>query len=277
MHMAEGRPLLFARKPAPVQVCWLAYQGTTGLDTMDYRLTDPHLDPPGMFDRYYSEESVRLPDAFWCYDPLVTDLEVSPLPAIEKGYLTFGNLNSIAKVNPTVLKLWARVLKAVDRSRMVLLAPPGSVRQSMLDVLTQEGIEPGRITFVAFQPRLPYLMEYHQIDVVLDAIPSNGHTTSLDAFWMGVPVVTLVGQTVVGRAGLSMLRNLGPPDLVAETPEQFVQIAVQLAGNLDVLSRLRAMLRGRMQRSPLMDASRFARGIEAAYRWMWERWCLSRS
>jgi predicted O-linked N-acetylglucosamine transferase (SPINDLY family) len=261
MHMATNRILVFARKPAPVQVCWLAYPGTTGLSTIDYRLTDPHLDPPGPDDRHYAEQSIRLPDCFWCYDPLAGQPAVNPLPALAQGHVTFGSLNNFCKVNAAVLKLWA---------------PEGASRAYALEQLQREGIAKDRVTFVASQPRAQYLEIYHHIDVGLDSFPYNGHTTSLDSFWMGVPVVTLVGQTAVGRAGACQLRNLGLPEWIAATPEQFVTIAVAAAGDLARLGQLRATLRDRMGKSPLMDALRFARNIEAAYRGMWQRWCASR-
>jgi protein O-GlcNAc transferase len=287
MHMARNRMLVFARKPTPVQVTWLAYPGTTGLSAMDYRITDPHLDPPGLFDRDYSEESIRLPDSFWCYDPLVDSpdpaLEVSALPALARGHVTFGCLNNFCKVNRAVLKLWAEVLKAVGRSRLMMLANEGSHRRRTLDFFAAEGIGRDRVTFVSQQPRPLYLKQYHGIDIGLDTFPYNGHTTSLDSFWMGVPVVTLCGQTVVGRAGLCQLTNLGMPDLigpdragtelVAATPEEYVRIAAELAGDLPRLAHLRSTLRARMEASPLMDAPRFARNLEAAYRHMWRRWC----
>ena len=225
MHMARNRLLVFARKPAPVQACWLAYPGGTGLSTIDYRITDPYLDPPGLYDGSYAEESNRLPDTFWCYDPLDDEPAVNALPAEENGYLSFGCLNNFCKVNPVVLKLWARVLKAVDRSRLTILAGEGSHRRHALDLLAEEGVARDRVIFVAHQPRQQYLQYYHGIDVGLDTVPYNGHTTSLDSFWMGVPVVTLVGQTVVGRAGLCQLTNLGLPELIASSPERYVQIA----------------------------------------------------
>jgi predicted O-linked N-acetylglucosamine transferase (SPINDLY family) len=273
MHMAHSRLLVFARKPAPLQVCWFAYPGTTGLGTIDYRLTDPYLDPPGLNDRHYSERSVRLPDTFWCYDPMGAEPAVNDLPAREKGHVVFGCLNNFCKVNAAVLSLWARVLRAVDGSRLMMLAKEGSHRQHTLGLLEQEGVASDRVTFVALQPRLRYLELYHDIDLGLDTFPYNGHTTSLDSFWMGVPVVTIVGQTAVGRAGLSQLTNLGLPELAANTAEQFVGIAVGLAEDLPCLSKLRASLRQRMQRSPLMDGPRFARNIEAAWRTLWRRWC----
>ncbi len=277
--MAHNRLLVFARKPAPVQVTFAGYPGTTGLRTIDYRITDPYLDPPGLYDGCYSEESIRLPDSFWCYDPLDNQPAVNALPAAEKGYICFGCLNNFCKVNPQVLKIWARVLKAADRgymvpgSRLTILAGEGTHRQDALDLLAEEGVAGDRVTFVGNQPRPQYLTYYHGLDIGLDTVPYNGHTTSLDSFWMGVPVVTLAGPTVVGRAGLSQLMNLGLPELIASSPEQYVQVAAELAHDLPRLSGLRASLRDRMRASPLMDAPRFARNLEAAYREMWRRWC----
>ncbi|MGA2440075.1 MAG: tetratricopeptide repeat protein [Tepidisphaeraceae bacterium] len=275
MHMPHGRPLVHARKPAPVQAAWLAYPGTTGMDTIDYRLTDPYLDPPGLNDRFYSETSIHLPETFWCYDPLITNLAVNSLPAQSHGIVTFGSLNNFCKVTDRALQLWARVLKAVDRSRLILLCPEGSHRQPLLELLQREGIHLDRIELVPHQPRRQYLEIYHRIDIGLDTYHCNGHTTSLDSYWMGVPVVTLVGQTVAGRAGLSQLTNLGLPQLIAQTPEQYVEIAAALAADLPRLAELRHTLRSRMEKSPLMDAPRFARNVEAAYRRMWRNWCAT--
>jgi predicted O-linked N-acetylglucosamine transferase (SPINDLY family) len=272
LHMARNRLLVFARKPAPVQVTFAGYPGTTGLSAIDYRLTDRYLDPPGFNEQCYSEESIRLPDTFWCYDPLTDQPAVSPLPALEKGHVTFGCLNNFCKINDSVLKLWAQVLGAVDHSQIVVLAGEGSHCRRTRDLLQQQGIAPERVIFAAARPRPQYLALYHAIDIGLDTFPYNGHTTSLDSFWMGVPVVTIAGQTVVGRAGLSQLKNLGLPELIADSPEQFVSIAVELAGDLPRLGKLRATLRERMRGCPLMDASAFTRGIEAAYREMWRRW-----
>ena len=276
VHTADNRLLLFARKPAPVQVSWLGYPGTTGLTAIDYRLTDPYLDPPALFDAFSAEESLRLPDTFWCYGPQTDEPPVNALPALESGAITFGSLNNSCKVNDQCLALWARVLKAVPRSRIILLAPRGPARDRVVARLVDQGIAASRIEFAPRQSRPEYLKLYHQIDVGLDPLPYNGHTTSLDAFWMGVPVVTLVGKTPVGRAGWSQLCNLDLRELAAETPEQFVAIAVQLASDLPRLEDLRRTLRQRMQQSPLMNANRFARNMESAYREMWRRWCRDR-
>ena len=264
MHMAGGRPLLFARHPAPVQVAWLAYPGTTGLSAMDYRLTDPYLDPPGVHDAWYAETSVHLPNTFWCYHPLAEGPAVGPLPALSRGHVTFGCLNNFCKVNPGVLALWNRVLEAVPGSRLLLMANPGRHRQTVLEAFS----DPSQVTFTPFLPREDYLALYGGLDLCLDTCPYNGHTTSLDAMWMGVPVVTRVGDTVVGRAGWSQLQNLDLPGLAAFDDDSFVAIAVDLAGDLPRLAELRTGLRSRMEASPLMDAPRFARDLEAAYRKM---------
>jgi predicted O-linked N-acetylglucosamine transferase (SPINDLY family) len=262
--------LAFARKPAPVQVAWLAYPATTGLEAMDYRLTDPYLDPPGTKDQFYSEKSIRLPNTFWCYDPLTSAPVANPLPADRNGHITFGCLNDYRKVNDGVLKLWARVLNAVPDSKLLLLCPQGSPRQRAMNSL---GVAPGRVEFLDRIPRARYLQYYHRIDVGLDTYPYNGHTTSLDGLWMGVPTVTMCGETAVSRAGFSQLSNLGLSELAASDEEQFVDIAARLGKDVARLRELRSSLRERMMRSPLMDAQRFARDMEQAYRSMWRQWC----
>ncbi len=338
LHSAANRLLIFARKPAPIQVTWLGYPGTTGLDAIDYRLTDPWLDPldseelsqesgtakrsvssrevgrlliwarrsrrpghgrlririaplavPSERDKdprigtkepCYSERSVRLPDCYWCYDPCGVvaadnpDMpRTGPLPALSAGFVTFGCLHNFWKVTDQTLELWAGVLAALPRAQLLLVAPPGPPRERVVRKL---GVTPERVRFVPYQLWRPYLETYPQIDLCLDTVPCNGGTTSMDALWMGVPVVTRVGPTVVGRAGSSLLHNLGLSELVAHSDEQFVKIAIDWAGDLDRLGKLRSTLRQRMERSPLMDRARFARNVEAAYRQMWRAWCAGR-
>jgi predicted O-linked N-acetylglucosamine transferase (SPINDLY family) len=274
LHLAGNRLKVFARKPAPVQVTFAGYPGSTGLAAIDYRLSDPYLDPPGEIDEsIYREKTLRLPDSFWCYDPFDADEVVGPLPVSETGYVTFGCLNNFCKVNAAMVGLWGKVMVAVSRSRLVLLASQGSHRRRVVDQLGAAGIEPARVEFVVYGPRSEYLKVYHRIDVGLDSFPYNGHTTSLDSLWMGVPVVTLAGQTPVSRAGWCQLSNLGLGELAGRTPEQFVQIAVELASDQPRLRLLRRALRRRMETSPLMDAPRFARNVEAAYSQMWGAIC----
>jgi len=270
MHMEGNRMLMFARKPAPVQVTWLGYPGSTGLRTMDYRLTDPYLDPVGMDESVYSEKTLRLPDSYWCYQPSGDEPEPNDLPALKNGFVTFGCLNHFPKINSLVLGQWARVLLAVPNSRLLILAPPGHARQRVLRELAQLGIKRGRVRFADRQPRLDYFRLYHQIDIGLDTFPYAGHTTSLDSLWMGVPVVTRTGNTAVSRGGASILSNAGLAELIARTSDEYVSIARRLASDLPKLAQLRSTLRKRMQASPLTHAAQFARDMEAAYRFMWK-------
>jgi protein O-GlcNAc transferase len=273
LHMSGGRPLLFARKPAPIQISFLAYPGTTGLKTVDYRFTDPHLDPPSLNDAFYTEKCIRLPQTVWCYDPLTNEPQLNDLPALSAGHVTFGCLNNFAKVHDAVLEVWAKILTTVGGSRLILLAPEGSCRRRVLEKMK---LDESRIQFVGFQPRPEYLKTYHKIDLGLDTFPVTGHTTSLDSLWMGVPVVSLYGESAISRAGLSQTTNLGiAADFAAKTPDQFIALAVKWANDLPNLSRLRATLRNRMTNSPLMNAPQFARNIEEAYRQIWRSWCVS--
>lgn len=265
MHMAHGRLGVFARRPAPLQVAWLAYPGTTGADCMDVRLSDPHLDPPGTDDRY-SERTRRLPETFWSFEPLIAGLSVSELPAARQGFVTFGSLNNFCKTNEGTFALWAQVLRSLPTSRLLLLAPRGHSRERTHSLFEEHGVASERVEFVDFQPREEYLRTYSRIDIVLDTVPCHGHTTSLDAWWMGVPVVTLVCDRTVGRAGLSQARNLGLEELCTDTPEAFRSRAVALASDLERLATLRGALRGRIERSPLMDVRRFARHLEQTLR-----------
>jgi predicted O-linked N-acetylglucosamine transferase (SPINDLY family) len=273
LHSAGNRMLVFARKPAPVQVTMLGLPTTTGLSTIDYRLTDPYLDPPGASDADYSEQSIRLPHCYWCYEPAPGTPPVGPLPARANDFVTFGCLNPLGKVNRQVLELWVKVLHTVNDSRLVLHAPPGSQRVAIRSLFGEGGIAPARIGFVARAPHLDHLRRYHDLDLSLDPFPYNGHTSTLDSLWMGVPVVTLAGRTAVGRGGASILSNLGLPELIAQTLEQYVAIAATMAADRARLAELRAGLRGRMRASPLMDGGQFAADVEAALRWMWRRWC----
>jgi predicted O-linked N-acetylglucosamine transferase (SPINDLY family) len=272
MHMANNRVAVFACKPAPVQVAYLAYPGTTGLATMDYRLTDAFLDPPGETDAHYTERSVRL-RSFWCYDPPQETPPVGPLPAERNGYVTFGCYNNFAKASQPALELWARVLQALPGSRLVLLAPATRCRDSVHRLFQRAGITGDRIAFVARADLSTYFQRYHDIDVGLDPIPYNGHTSTLDSLWMGVPVVTLAGRTAVGRGGVSILSNVGLPELIARTPEEYVAIAAGLASDRPRLSALRAGLRARIEVSPLRDRRQFAADIESAFRAMWQHRC----
>jgi predicted O-linked N-acetylglucosamine transferase (SPINDLY family) len=298
-HMAKSRLPVFARQPAPVQLSFAGYPATTGLPAIPYRISDKWLEGDfrlPIFDCRLGEasmrtgtsetaaalpylkkghESVYLLDSFWCYDPCGTALGVNDLPAQTNGFVTFGCLNNFCKVNDLVLNLWARVLQAVPESRLILLAGSGSHRQRTCNYLDRQGINTSRVQFADPRPREKYLRLYHELDIALDTFPYNGHTTSLDAFWMGVPVVSVAGETPVSRAGWSQLSNLGLPELAAQSEDAFVDIAIVLARDIPRLADLRRTLRSRMEASVLMDAPRFARQIETAYRAVWREWCAS--
>jgi predicted O-linked N-acetylglucosamine transferase (SPINDLY family) len=270
-HM-EKRLLTFARKPAPVQVTYLGYCSTTGLRVMDYRLTDPFLDPPGQ-PHCYSEESVNLPETYWCYEPPEDLPPVGPLPALSRGHVTFGCLNNFCKVTLPTLTVWRDLLCALPGSRLILHARPGTHRERVLRFLAEEGVDSGRVEFAGLTRTPQYFERYSQIDIGLDPFPYAGGTTTCDALWMGVPVVSLAGKTAVGRGGLSILSNIGLPELVAQTPVEYIGICKDLAADWPRLGSLRAGLRQRLLGSPLMNAARFVRNVEAAYRMMWQRWC----
>jgi predicted O-linked N-acetylglucosamine transferase (SPINDLY family) len=273
LHTAHNRLLVFARKPAPVQVTMLGMPSTTGLETIDYRLTDSYLDPPGESDGDYTEQSVRLPHCFWCYKAAPDALATSALPAQRRGGVTFGCLNQPAKASRPALELWARILRSVPGARLVLHAPAGSHRDALRALFEAGGVSADRVEFVPMVPLVSYLERYHDIDLCLDPFPYNGGTTTLDALWMGVPVITLAGRTAVGRGGTSVLSNLGLTELIARSTEQYVAIAAAWAADLPRLARLRSELRRRMQSSVLMDGKSYAANVEAAFRQMWQTWC----
>jgi predicted O-linked N-acetylglucosamine transferase (SPINDLY family) len=270
LHSANNRLLIFARKPAPVQVTYLAYVGSSGMTAMDYRLSDPYLDPAETDLSVYSETTVRLPRSYWCYPP-GSEFPVAPAPAIERGFITFGCLNNFAKVSPAAIDLWSTILAATPRSRLILHAPPGAHRQQITARLERFGVAGDRIEFVPKQSRHDYERMHARIDIALDPFPYGGGITTCDALWMGLPVVTLSGTTAVGRGGRSILSNVGLPELIAFSPEEYVRIAIDLSRDLDRLAALRKGLRERMLASPLMDAHGFARDVEAAYRQMWRK------
>jgi predicted O-linked N-acetylglucosamine transferase (SPINDLY family) len=246
------------------------------MDAMDYRLSDPYLDPSESDLSLYSERTIRLPETYWCYRSTGPTPDPSPPPVATAGYLTFGCLNNFAKVSPPALDLWAEILQGVPRSRLIVHAHPGTHLDAVRERFAGKGVSPDRLEFYLERGNWPkYLQAYGRIDVALDPFPWGGGVTTCDALWMGVPVVSLVGRTAVGRGGASILANVGVPELVARTPQQYVQIATDLARDLPRLAELRRTLRGRMQASPLMDGPRFARNVEAAYRQMWRNWCAT--
>lgn len=274
LHTARNRLPIFAYKPAPIQATYLAYPGSSGLDTIDYRITDPHLDPLDAEPWPETEEPFRLPETYWCYQPNVDPRpEVARLPALVRGHITFGCLNNLCKVTPATLATWSRLLVAVPHARLMLHAKPGGHRARLLSFFAANHVDSSQLDFVDHLPAAQYFQAYQSIDIGLDPFPYPGGITTCDALWMSVPVISQAGPSPVTRGGLSVLSNVGLSELVARSTDDYVEKAAALARDLPRLGMLRATLRGRMERSPLMDAARFARNLEAAYRVMWHRWC----
>ena len=276
-HMGENRLTVFSRKAAPIQVSWLGYPNTTGLTAIDYRLTDALADPPGLTDRFYTERLVRLSRGFLCYRPPESAPTVGPLPSITTGAITFGSFNNLSKITSGTIELWSSILHAVPRSRLMLK------NASFTDIPTREpyylefekyGIKRDRLDFRGMHRELTdHQSVYNEIDIALDPFPYNGATTTCEALWMGVPVITLAGKMHAGRVGVSILTQMELTDFIADGPDDYVRIAVELANNPLRLSELRGTLRHRMGASPLCDAKAYTRAVEEAYRTMWRNWC----
>ncbi len=268
-HLGGGRLLALARRPAPVQVSYLGYQGTTGVAAVDYVLTDDFVDPPGA-EMLYVERPWRLPRPFFCWQPPADAPAVGPLPLLRAGHVTFGCLNSVAKATPAAVALWGRVLSAVPHSRLVMMTTQCRATDARLRAgFAAAGVPPARVRFVGRSAVAEYLQRYDAIDVALDPVPFVGHTTTLDAAWMGVPTVTRAGDCYAHRYGGSALRAVGLADLVAESDDAYVRAAVSLATDGPRLARVRAALREAVRASPVCDAAGFTRDLESAYRQMW--------
>ncbi len=276
-HSGHNRLLTFARKPAPVQITYLAYCSTTGVDAIDYRVTDRFLDPPGEWSAY-TETSIHLPRCYWCYAvPPLPDARPPPATERRPGPPTFGCLNNFAKVTDLTLDLWARLLRRVPDARLLMYARTEAHRERVRRALREAGVEESRAAFVGRQTLADYLETYRLIDVALDPHPYGGGTTTCDALWMGVPVVSLAGRTAVSRAGSTLLAHAGLEHLVARNAEQYVELAAGLIRDAGGRAALRRELRGRIEASPVMAAPRFGRDLEGAFRVAWQAWCESRA
>ena len=276
-HTAGNRIPLMALKPAPVQVSYLGYPNTSGLAVMDYRLTDSLADPPGESDELTVEKLVRIDPCAWCYQPHAIAPEVQPPPSEANGFITFGSFNALTKVNANVIATWARILREVPTSRLAIKCgafadPP--TKDRIRAAFADHGIAPDRIDLRGHFPRMSeHLSAYARIDIALDTFHYNGTTTTCEALWMGVPVVTLAGDAHAGRVGVSLLSAVGLPDLIATSIDDYVRLAVNLGSDASRLAELRRTMRDRMRSSPLMDGPGFARRVEGAYREMWRAHC----
>lgn len=275
-HTGYNRLPVFAHKPAPVQATYLGYPNTTGLPAMDYRLTDALADPPEQ-ETFHTEVLVRLPTGFLCYQPPLDAPAVVPPPAQQAGHVTFGCFNVLQKIRPEAIKLWARLLGVVPGARLLLKNKSfrdSSTCERYYREFEEAGVPRDRLELVGWVPsRADHVALYNRIDIALDTFPYNGTTTTCEALWMGVPVITLEGNRHAARVGVSLLTQVGLTELIAKTPEDYVHMAVELAKDLDRLAALRAGLRERMRSSPLCNARTFTRNLENAYREMWRKWC----
>lgn len=272
-HLAGNRILMFAHKPAPIQITYLGYPGSTGLSAIDYRLTDEYADPVGA-EVYYTENLLRLPDSLWCYRPTQALPEIEGLPAQRNGYITFGSLNNFSKIDAGSVKLWAQLLHEIPNSRLLIATvPEGKLRQDFIDSFANQGIEESRLAFVGFLDSESFYKTIQQVDIALDPLLVNGATTTCEALWLGVPTLSLIGERFLSRAGFSILHAAGLSEFAAETQDDYLRIAKYYAANLAQLAEIRAGLREKVSVSALAADQAFTKNLEKAYRKVWASWC----
>ena len=274
-YTADSRMLMFARKPAPLQITWLGYPASTGMAAMDYLLADRVQMPPGADDGY-REKIIRLPDGYHLYQPIAEEPEVGPLPSAANGVITFGSFNGVQKLTPPALELWSRILHRVPSSRLVLKAPGFTdepTRQRYRDRLQGFGIDGERLEFIGRTTPTEHMRAMSAVDIALDSFPYNGGATTVDTLWMGTPVITLPGETMASRLSAGYLSASGLTAFIARDPGHYVDLAVELALDASRLAKLRATLRPEMAASPLCDEARFVRSFETACTTIWERYC----
>ena len=276
-HTGKNRMRVFAQKSAPVQVSYIGYPNTTGLAAVDYRISDAWADPIGLNDPYYTEQIIRLAHGFLCYRPDADSPPAADLPALRLGHITFGSFNNLTKVTESMIALWARVLSATPDSRFILKSKAladKTARSRITQLFSEQGVDQSRLQLLARIPSTEgHLAAYHDIDIALDTFPFHGATTTFEALWMGVPVVTLAGQAHAARVGVSIMSRMKLPELIAKAPEDYVKIALDMASDLPKLRSLRQSTRQRMAEQGLMDGITLTRDLESAYRDMWQRYC----
>ena len=276
-HTGNSRLPVFAKKPAPVQVAYLGYPNTTGLRQMDYRITDKQADPEGVTDQWYTEKLVRLSGGFLSYRPPSDSPTVSIPPFESNGYITFGSFNNLAKITPDVIAVWSGILMAEPESRLIvknLSLRDAVTMENIVSTFNKLGVDKGRVDL---RPPVfttsEHLEAYSEVDIALDTFPYNGTTTTCEALWMGVPVITLAGVTHVGRVGVSLLHRVRLDALIAKNHDAYIEIALKLARDPSRIISIRKNLRNMMRDSSLCDGARLAHELESAYRNMWKTWC----
>ncbi|OHE58522.1 MAG: hypothetical protein A2X71_02315 [Thiobacillus sp. GWE1_62_9] len=275
-HTNNNRLPVFARKPAPIQITYLGYPNTTGLPMMDYRLTDEWADPPGMTEHLHTEKLVRLEKGFLCFAPPAESPDISLLPSIERGYVTFGSFNALPKITTEMLEVWAKILLSVPNSRLLIknaqLTDP-VLQERLRDQFVQFGLDNERVEILGRTSKEGHMTAFARVDIALDTFPYHGTTTTCDTLWMGVPVIALAGPSHVSRVGVSLLSRMGLGEHIAHSVDEYIEKAVRLANSTDELSRLRQNLRTMLKDSGLSDGLTFAQTVERAYRQRWQTWC----
>ena len=276
-HTENNRLLVFASKPAPIQISWIGYPATTGLSSVDYKLVDSFTDPVGTSEVFYTERLIRLQDGFLCYQPDNESPPIADSPILTTGHITFGSFNNFNKLSTETLRLWAKILRAIPNARLIIKSlslSKKAIRRYAIDKFRQEGFDMDRVELMSWiDSTRMHLETYNRLDIALDTFPYNGTTTTCEALWMGVPVISLAGNTHVSRVGVSLLSHGGLPDLIAKTEDEYIDIAMTLANDVERLQSLRKKLRDMMAQSPLTDEKRFMRNLEECYRKMWDKWC----
>lgn len=275
-HTEGHRLLMFARQPAPVQVSWFGFPISTGLKSIQYRITDTAIDPPGQTANFYSEELVHLNRFYASYRPDPTAPAVDVAPVSRNNFITFASLNSFAKITPQVLELWAEILSGIQNSRLIIQAAgleDAALAQQIYRVFAEHGVSGDRLILRGWTPMSGFLRMGQEADIALDPFPFNGGVTTCHTLWMGLPVITLCGQSAASRVGKSILSNLGLSDLVAHNLEDYKAIAQNLARDRARLSMLRASMRSRMESNGLLDGASLCAEARIAFRDMWRTWC----
>jgi protein O-GlcNAc transferase len=278
-HTEGHRLLVFARQAAPLQVSWFGFPVSTGLETMQYRFTDAVMDPPGHSDAFYSEKLVRIKRFYAAYRPDPVCGEVGAGPVVRNGFVTFASFNTLSKITPTVLQWWATILTQIPDARLLVQAAGlenAELAATVQAALCANGVEPHRLSLRGWAGIEDYMRLGQEADIALDPFPFNGGVTTCHALWMGMPVITLAGDTAASRVGASILTGMGLDPWIASDAQSYVDKAVSLAKDTETLGALRASLRARMEAAGLLDGRGLAAEAESAFRAMWRTWCASR-